>query len=319
MLRIGAHSVLSLGQVNLHFLNNPSELSVNTVCDHCLATLDTTVVQTVAGIRNELFLLLSKQSPSPPPSIATFSFLLSDLYATVQKIDKKVTSASGIQMKALLHCLQLTMGETPLLLFPKAETLQEGTSNALEALLQYDGNLSSQNSSTCIVGPFLVDVYGLLQLTSTFLHLGKALLDYRTTSLAGAAATGPSDDLPPFLEFDFDLRAMLQNIRLLNLVTNEGEIRLNDVSAIHIPSVTITKRGPQRRVFCHREAVLHGPGCAGNPLSGRLRRVRHSELPGEDDHHVHGLCGLLPHIAASGNAETLSHVDPSVGGVADLL
>ena len=111
MLRIGAHSVLSLGQVNLHFLNNPSELSVNTVCDHCLATLDTTVVQTVAGIRNELFLLLSKQSPSPPPSIATFSFLLSDLYlyATVQKIDKKVTSASGIQMKALLHCLQLTM------------------------------------------------------------------------------------------------------------------------------------------------------------------------------------------------------------------
>ena len=45
MLRIGAHSVLSLGQVNLHFLNNPSELSVNTVCDHCLATLDTTDVE----------------------------------------------------------------------------------------------------------------------------------------------------------------------------------------------------------------------------------------------------------------------------------
>ena len=82
MLRIGAHSVLSLGQVNLHFLNNPSELSVNAVCDHCLATLDTTVVQTVAGIRNELFLLLSKQSPSPPPSIATFSFLLSTSTST---------------------------------------------------------------------------------------------------------------------------------------------------------------------------------------------------------------------------------------------
>ena len=234
--------MVSLGQLNLHFLNNPSELSVNAVCDSCLAMLDTTVVHTITGIRNELLLLASTQSPSPPPSIATFSFLLSDFYlfGTVQKIDKKVTSSSNIQMKALLHCLQLTMGETPLLLFPKAESLREGTSNALEALLQYDGSQSPPNTSTCIVGPFLVDVYGLLQLTSTLLHLGKVLVDYHAAPLAPTPATGPADDLPPFLQFDVDLRAMLQNIRLLNLVTNEGTIRLNDISTLHIPSVTIT-------------------------------------------------------------------------------
>ena len=228
--------------MNLHFLNNSTELSINAVCDSCQATLDTAVVHMITGIRNELALLAAAETSSSPPSIAAFSFLLSDLYlfGTVQKIDSKVTASSSIQMKALLHCLQLTMGETPLLLFPRSESLLAGASNALEALLQYDGSPSAQNTSTCIVGAFLVDVFGLLQLTSTFLHLGKTLVSDHTAPLTPVSTTSPPENLPPFLQFDVDLRAMLQNIRLLNLVTNEGEIRLNDSAYLHIPSVTVT-------------------------------------------------------------------------------
>lgn len=237
-----ARSSLTLSQFTFHFVNNSSELSINSFCDDLRISLDSLLLSTVTIVVNELLSCFSHpfiQSFSLPH---TYSLTLASfyLYTRILKDNGILTSRVKTQAKAMLHSLQLTADETLLVSYPAPTALHDSMTNAFELMLRYEGKKSSDNVFTCVSAVMLFDVFNLSKLVRDVLTFGKEVVK---TSTPGAQAPKQPDsipsELPSSIEFNINLKECLLNMHTLSIVTDECMIVLQESICLRLPSMTV--------------------------------------------------------------------------------